>query len=484
MTSSKSKEFRDPVHGYISVPADWCAAFIDTAVFQRLRHIQQTSMRPLYPSAHHDRFTHSLGVYHLAKIAFDCLNENTDNSILQGTNLTGYKPPFLVASLMHDCAHACFSHTFEHHYNDQGRATKLLFSLADEAFREDYENRCNNDLDLAPAPHETFSAAIFLKHYREAYEKLFSGGNPLLIARMITGCVHPIAETRTGQIENCLIKLLNGEAIDVDKLDYTMRDTWSCGVDNVSIDVRRLLSALEIVEESGKLEVAFRKSALSVIQSVIDGRNYLFRWHYSHHTVCYYSRILRDAVDKLNKLISPGGTTPAFVDVVFSDGVFENPVPVGSSIVYLPCDSDIYALLKAHRDQIPEVKELLSRHPTRVPLWKTQAEFEILFHDKTTSERSTIREAVATILEPVLGTSSNEILVEKVKPKVVTSNVDEGKVLVKLLSRVFPFRQIAEKWEDTKGEKKKTTFFYVYIPREHEEKIPQCIERLVTVPAY
>ena len=484
MTSSKSKEFRDPVHGYISVPADWCAAFIDTAIFQRLRHIEQTSMRPLYPSAHHDRFTHSLGVYHLAKIAFDCLNENTDNSILEGADLTHYSPAFLVASLMHDCAHACFSHTFEHHYNDGDRARKLLFSLADEPFQKDYENRCNNDLDLAPAPHETFSAAIFLKHYREAYKKLFSDGNPLLIARMITGCVHPIAKTRTHQIENCLIKLLKGEAIDVDKLDYTMRDTWSCGVDNVSIDVRRLLSALEIVEESGKLEVAFRKSALSVIQSVIDGRNYLFRWNYSHHTVCYYSRILRDAVDKLNMLICPDGSARGFLDVVFSHEVFEKPVSVGSSSMYLPCDSDIYALLKAHRDEIPEVNELLSRHPTRVPLWKTQAEFEILFDGKTTSERSTIREAVATILEPVLGTPSNEILVEKVKPKVVTSGVDEGKVLVKLLSRVVPFRQIAEKWQETKGDKKKISFFYVYIPRKHEEKIPQCIDRLVTAPAY
>jgi len=479
MTRSKSKEFRDPVHGYISVRADWCAAFIDTAIFQRLRDIEQTSMRPLYPSARHDRFTHSLGVYHLAKIAFECLSENTSDSILQGADLSLYRPAFLVASLMHDCAHACFSHTFEKRYDRQNRARDLLFSLVDEDFKRDYEVRCNEDLDLAPAPHETFSAAIFLKHYQDRYQELYPNSDPLLVARMITGCVHSLAGSQPCQIENCLIKLLNGEAIDVDKLDYIVRDTWSCGVDNVSVDVRRLLSALEIVEESNKLEVAFRKSALSVIQSVIDGRNYLYRWNYSHHTVCYYTRVLRDAVERLDEVI------PGFMDVVFSSEVFESPVPLGSYSIYLPSDSDIYAMLKAHRNEMSEmVDELLSRRATRVPIWKTQAEFEILFEKKSTRERTTIRNKVATILEPAIGASADDILVELVQPKVVRSDVKEAKVLVKLLGRVVPFGQIAEKWQEAKGEKRNTSFFYVYIPREHEAKIPECIQLLTTAPVY
>ncbi len=56
--------FKDPVHGYIEVPKDYCRRFIDTPIFQRLRSIEQTSMRPLFPGARHDRFVHSLGVYH------------------------------------------------------------------------------------------------------------------------------------------------------------------------------------------------------------------------------------------------------------------------------------------------------------------------------------------------------------------------------------------------------------------------------------
>ncbi len=134
---AKNKEFRDAVHGYISVPADWCAHFVDTPIFQRLRHIEQTSMHPLYPSARHDRFTHSLGVYHLATIAFQCLKENTDPAVLEDVSLCDYEGAFRVAALMHDCAHSCFSHTFESKYNEQNRAEEFLFSLTDSAFKRD-----------------------------------------------------------------------------------------------------------------------------------------------------------------------------------------------------------------------------------------------------------------------------------------------------------------------------------------------------------
>ena len=59
------KKFLDTVHGYISVPAEYCDNLIDTRHFQRLRRIEQSSARSLYPCARHDRFIHSLGVFHI-----------------------------------------------------------------------------------------------------------------------------------------------------------------------------------------------------------------------------------------------------------------------------------------------------------------------------------------------------------------------------------------------------------------------------------
>lgn len=64
MEFGKEKSIRDSVHGVIRIPELWADNIIDTPNFQRLRRIEQTSVRCLYPSARHDRFIHSLGVYY------------------------------------------------------------------------------------------------------------------------------------------------------------------------------------------------------------------------------------------------------------------------------------------------------------------------------------------------------------------------------------------------------------------------------------
>ncbi len=490
--SHKNKEFRDPVHGYITVPADWCEAFIDTAIFQRLRHVEQTMMGFLYPSARHDRFTHSLGVYHLAKIAFECLQVNTNPDILDGIDLNQYKAAFLAAALMHDCAHASFSHTFEYLYDKRRRqsdqypkAEKFLFENANSAFIKDFPSP-------GPAPHENFSAAIFLKDFRKHFARLAPGSDPVLVARMITGCIHKKCPTVRTQVENCLIRLINGSTVDVDKLDYILRDTWASGVDNVSIDVLRLLSALEIVATpSGFLDVAFRKSALNVVQSVIDGRNYLYRWIYSHHTVCYYSGVLRSAVEELNKAISPKTNPEAFLDAISCEKVFECPVPVGSKVFYLPCDDDIFSLLKTSRNRKTRLgklaDELISRKPSRIPLWKTAPEFEILFSNRNAKERSAIRKDVKNLLKDVLGAkAANEVMVEDAKSKMLDlMNFDESRLWIKfgalLDNRVMSFQDIAKTWQE-EVPKKNPTAFYVFIPREAKAKVSKCIKKLTQAP--
>ena len=71
-----TKVIRDPVHGYLKIDKDILNSIVDNKYFQRLRRIEQTSMRCLYPAARHDRFIHSLGVYHLSCLAIDGLETN------------------------------------------------------------------------------------------------------------------------------------------------------------------------------------------------------------------------------------------------------------------------------------------------------------------------------------------------------------------------------------------------------------------------
>ena len=60
------KLIKDPLYGYIEIE-DKYISIIDTAEFQRLRNIRQTGYASLYPSALHNRFVHSMGVFHLGK---------------------------------------------------------------------------------------------------------------------------------------------------------------------------------------------------------------------------------------------------------------------------------------------------------------------------------------------------------------------------------------------------------------------------------
>lgn len=60
------KQVRDPLYGYIDIEKKYIS-LIDSAEFQRLRNIRQTGYASLYPSALHNRFVHSIGVFYLGK---------------------------------------------------------------------------------------------------------------------------------------------------------------------------------------------------------------------------------------------------------------------------------------------------------------------------------------------------------------------------------------------------------------------------------
>lgn len=68
MQQVKDKKIKDPLYGYIAIPQEYIKNVIDTPIFQRLRRVLQTSYSPLYASTLHNRFVHSMGVYHLGEM--------------------------------------------------------------------------------------------------------------------------------------------------------------------------------------------------------------------------------------------------------------------------------------------------------------------------------------------------------------------------------------------------------------------------------
>lgn len=109
----KVKQLKDPLYGYIAIPVDIMSGVVDTAVFQRLRRITQTSYSPLFSSAVHNRFVHSLGVYYLGSIAAKTLNREIkclleESPEMVDLNVDHLEFIFLLACLLHDIGHAPF----------------------------------------------------------------------------------------------------------------------------------------------------------------------------------------------------------------------------------------------------------------------------------------------------------------------------------------------------------------------------------------
>ncbi|MHC1695891.1 MAG: hypothetical protein AB9835_11630 [Eubacteriales bacterium] len=288
------KKIRDNVHGYISIPDSIIKNIVDTSIFQRLRRIEQTSMRCLYPSARHDRFTHSLGVYHLGCKAFDGLLINVKNHkeyyyLDDGQFWDKYKILFTIACLLHDCAHAPFSHSLEYLYFDKNNPDKTLevrqrlldamtklkidndkTYTVSEFVSTETEKSVNHYLTQKVSPHELASSIIVSEYFAlyiiKVLEDIFDNykiedcivDDIQFIQRAIIGLTYDLElfpekkldnqEYRHTCYKNCLIKLLKSDTFDVDRLDYLIRDTKESGVDSVSIDVERLLGALTLVE--------------------------------------------------------------------------------------------------------------------------------------------------------------------------------------------------------------------------------------------
>jgi HD superfamily phosphohydrolase len=280
-----------------------------------------------------------------------------------------YEKTFEIACLLHDCGHSPFSHTFENFYTKGTDINRRLIKY----YRDNGDNDFENDLkEASPKPHELISALILIEKFGELVNNC--QGNPLLAARMIIGCIHQKAKSTISFFENRLIRLLNGTVFDMDSLDYIQRDTWASGVSNISIDYTRLLSSLMIKNDRFDIPIiVFKKQALSVLNNVCLGRNFLYRWIYSHHKVIYEQYLLKTSIDKVNSRFDNKLCTD-----LFSIENFYKPISFNNWSFYLTTDDDVVHILKYYFD-IEEIKELFYRKYHYKALWKTKFEFDHFF---------------------------------------------------------------------------------------------------------
>ncbi|MEM4347006.1 MAG: HD domain-containing protein [Candidatus Altiarchaeota archaeon] len=237
----KGKIIRDPIHGNIKAD-ELEIKLIDTPEMQRLRRIKQNGFCYLiYPAMTSSRFEHSLGVMHLAGLISDHLGLNKEQR------------KFLrVSALLHDIGHFPFSHSSEEVLKKYG------FS------------------------HEENSAEIITKS--EISEILEDEGiSPKEVADFIKG-------------KGELSKLLSSE-IDIDKMDYLIRDSYYAGVAYGVIDLQRVIHGIKIFDD----KVVVKKSSLEAVESLLISRNLMYQTVYRHHTKRIVESMFKHALEFLFK---------------------------------------------------------------------------------------------------------------------------------------------------------------------------------------
>lgn len=453
------KKFRDPVYGYIEIEENIVHKIIDTAAFQRLRNIRQTSYGPLYPSSLHNRFVHSLGVYHLGCLAFKAIENSLESNgksqtkvlgelrKLLGSKLPAYKQLFKLACLLHDVGHSPFSHTGEEFYaNSVSNITLPTESRSEEAERYNiYRHLAFLTKDPAfsspavhdAAEHEVMSCIVALEAFGQNEEYFQNDEQRSFFARCITGLQYngAVGLTETAYLQmnddernavwidmfqNCLIQLLHSSVIDVDRLDYIIRDASTMGYQSVSIDYQRLLSGLEIImTDKHNFSVGFHKNAISVIENAVYAHDNEKKWVQSHPAILYESYILQQAIIHIETEIKDNypdapATLFSFDSLTGKGSTFaangEHPT---MHIRYLG-DADLIYLMK-NCFPCEYAEEYFSRDTRRLPVWKSEAEFKNLFND---SERKRIVEALTVILNDGTGVKDSVEISEETLGKI------------------------------------------------------------------
>ena len=225
-------EIQDPVYGYIYI-TEAEKEIIDSFPVQRLHRLRQLAgAEYVYPAANHTRFEHSLGVMYLAGLA--CENSNLAEHLTRDEIQT-----IRLAALLHDVGHGPFSHVYEH----------LLVKL----------NKTHEDLTR------------WLIEKSELKDKLQKiGQNPSTIGKLAVGKLESKGMSFVDQIIQ--------SAMDVDKLDFVVRDTYHTGAKYGYVDVLRLIHAFDVSE--GNLAVDL--GALSALESLILARIESFKSIYFH----------------------------------------------------------------------------------------------------------------------------------------------------------------------------------------------------------
>lgn len=274
-----------PVSGAVPVTPE-VKEIIDTKAFQRLRGVRQ--LGPTYfifPGAYHTRFEHALGAYHLALRYLESLTR-LPIFIEYVRSVEDTVKLIALSALLHDVGHYPYSHWVEelhplpHGYTLPRHEARARSIITESPIGEIIKSKWN--LDPAKVSDVICGEGLV---------------GPLILAHSVIDSV-----------------------LDVDKLDYLVRDSVHCGVTyGQGLDSARLIDALHVDVERNR--ICLNRKGRSYLMSLLSCRNVMYQEVYWHKTVRACTGMFKTFFyHYLNRKID----TPQEVDrkMTFPDDVF------------------------------------------------------------------------------------------------------------------------------------------------------------------
>jgi len=232
---NKRKIINDPVHGFIIIPTDFIFDLLEHPYLQRLRRIKQLGLTSfVYPGATHTRFQHALGAVYLMGLAVENIRQ-------KGTTITDEEAEAATAAiLLHDIGHGPFSHALE---------DSIIAGLTHEDLSVLLMNNLNDEFDG--------KLDLALDIFNNKYPKKF------------------------------LHQLVSGQ-LDMDRMDYLMRDSFYAGVAEGTIGTERIIKMLNVIDD----QLVVEAKGIYSIEKFLIARRLMYWQVYFHKTVIAAENLL------------------------------------------------------------------------------------------------------------------------------------------------------------------------------------------------
>ena len=385
-----NKFIRDSVHGNLNI-SSFEKEVLDSPQMQRLRRLKQLGfINLIYPGANHSRFEHSIGTMHLAGKLAKHLNLSQEDTEL-----------VRISGLLHDIGHGPFSHVSE---------------------------------SVLPVPHEEITEYVIKN--TTLTDKLSEKFNVNEIANIIHG-------------KGSLGAIISGE-LDVDRMDYLMRDSHYTGVEYGIIDIERLISNLIL-----KDELILDIKGVQAAESLLVARYFMYPSVYQHHTTRILNSMFRRCMEHLIK-----------------------EQKLNASEMYKYDDADMISLCRNSTGYVKETMTRLDNRDLLKTVWSRDLKEYMHSEEIFKIDKKIINKAEEEISEDYNIKRENIIINITDYP-----NFDEMKTRVSLNNKLYHLNEISSIVKALNDAKFNLPDISIYAPKEEKEKFKKFkIEHYLDLP--